>query len=121
MVVVQESKSKTTTHNISLSFTISQHIRDSVLFYSLIKYLGCGRCNSLSRKEVYFVVSKFSDIWGKIIPLFNRYSLIGTKKEDYLDFVKVAELILSKHHLTKEGLDKINIIRSNMNSKRIHP
>ena len=64
---------------------------------------------------------KFSDIFNKIIPLFNQYPLIGTKQEDYLDFFfKVAELIRSKDHLTKEGVDKIQTIKCNMNSKRIH-
>jgi hypothetical protein len=38
-----------------------------------------------------------------------------------LDYVKVAELILSKDHLTKEGVEKIKAIKWNMNNKRIHP
>jgi hypothetical protein len=118
MVVVQESKSKTT-HNISLRFTITQHTRNSVLFESFLNYLGCGRCYS-SRNEVTFIISTFSDINNKIIPLFNKYPLLGTKQEDYLDFLKVAALIGSKDHLTKEGIDNIKIIKSNMNSKRIH-
>lgn len=110
MVVVQEAKSKKR-HDVSLRFAVTQHKRDLVLFNSLIKYLGCGRCYSLSRNEVYFIVSKFSDIWGKIIPLFNQYPLIGTKQENYLDYVKAAELILSKDHLTKEGVEKIKAIK----------
>jgi len=56
----------------------------------------------------------------KIIPIFNNYPLIGTKKENYIDFVKVAELIKSKDHLTKEGIEKIEKIQNNMNNKRIH-
>ena len=119
MVVVQESKSKTTTHNISLRFTITQHVRDSVLIDSFLNYLGCGRCYS-RRNEVTFIVSTFSDINNKIIPLFKKYPLLGTKQEDYLDFLKVASLIVSKEHLSKEGVEKIKIIQSNMNSKRIH-
>jgi len=50
---------------------------------------------------------RFSDIIEKIIPIFNNYPLIGTKKEDYIDFTKVAELIKFKDHLTEEGIEKI--------------
>ena len=45
---------------------------------------------------------------------------MGVKKEDYLDFVKIAELIKSKYHLTEQGVEEIKLIKSNMNSKRIH-
>lgn len=118
MVIIQESKSKITTDNISLRFVITQHSKDSVLLENISNYLGCGKCYS-SRSEVNLTVSTFSDI-NKIISLFNKYPLLGTKKEDYLDFCKVAELIKSKDHLTKQGIENIKRIKSNMNSKRIH-
>jgi hypothetical protein len=119
MVIIQESKSKKTTDNISLRFVITQHSNDSVLFYSISNYLGCGTCY-FCRNEVNFIVSTFFDINNKIISLFNKYPLLGTKKEDYLDFCKVAELIKSKYHLTNKGIEDIKRIKSSMNSKRIH-
>lgn len=119
MVIIQESKSKKTTDNIGLRFVITQHSKDSVLFDNISNYLGCGKCY-FSRNEVNLIVSTFSDINNKIISLFNKYPLLGTKKEDYLDFCKVAELIKSKDHLTKQGIENIKRIKSNMNSKRIH-
>lgn len=119
MVIIPESKSKKTTDNISLRFVITQHSKDSVLFDNISNYLGCGKCY-FSRNEVNLIVSTFSDINNKIISLFNKYPLLGNKKEDYLDFCIVAELIKSKDHLTKQGIEKIKRIKSNMNSKRIH-
>lgn len=120
MVIIQESKDKRV-NNISLKFTITQHSRDSQLLESFVNYLRCGRSYSVpNRKEIHFIVSVFSDIYEKILPTFSEYPLIGTKKEDYLDFLKVVELIKSKDHLTREGFDKIKMIRSNMNSRRIH-
>ena len=118
MVIIQESKSKET-DNIGLRFVITQHSKDSVLLDNISNDLACGKCYS-SRNEVNLIVSTFSDINNKIISLFNKYPLLGTKKEDYLDFCKVAELIKSKDHLTKEGIENIKRIKSNMNSKRIH-
>jgi len=77
-------KAKKTTDNIGLRFVITQHSKDSVLFDNISNYLGCGKCyfNRLV-DEVYLIVSTFSDINNKIISLFNKYPLLGTKKEDY--------------------------------------
>jgi len=113
------SKDKTKEY-VTLRFTISQHSRDRILLESLVKFLDCGSIISHSnRNEVYFAVTVFSDIINKIIPLFNEYPLIGNKKLDFLDFVKIAEIVKSKDHLTKEGLEKIKVINSNMNSRRV--
>lgn len=102
-----------------LRFTITQHSRDSVLMESLVKYMGCGRYNPVhSRDEVYFTVNTFTDIYKNIIPFMVKHPLLGTKQQDYLDFVKVAELMKSKNHLTIEGLAKIEEIKSNMNTNR---
>jgi hypothetical protein len=90
------------------------------LLNNIVTYLNCGRYyKSPTRNEGQYLVTVFSDIYEKIIPLFNEYPLIGVKKEDYLDFVRVAELIKSKDHLTEEGVEKIKLIQNNMNKKRI--
>ena len=100
-VIIKNSSDKT---YVGLKFSTTQHVRDKLLIESLVDYLGCGKSYIASdRNEIYFHVMKFSDILEKIIPLFNDYPMIGVKKEDYLDFVKVAELINSKEHITKRG------------------
>ena len=58
---------------------------------------------------------KFSDLAEKIIPLFQKYQIQGTKHLDYTDFVSVIKLVKNKKHLTEEGLDKIRTIKSCMN------
>lgn len=116
-VVIQEYKDKPT--NISLKFTLTQHSRDRVLLESFINYLGCGRCyKDPKRNEVQFIISTFLDIYQNFIPLFKKYPLLGDKQQNFLDFYKVAELIKSKNHLTKDGLEKIKLIKNNMNTKR---
>lgn len=119
LVVVQEYKDKPA--SVSLRFFFTQHYRDRVLLESLVNYLGYGRFSPVTgRNEVYFFTSTFKDIFEKVIPLFYKYPLLGSKQQDFLDFVKVAELIRSKDHLTKEGLENIKLIKSNMNSRRSH-
>uniref|UniRef100_UPI0030E1934F hypothetical protein n=1 Tax=Dematophora necatrix TaxID=2751867 RepID=UPI0030E1934F len=106
--------------NISLRFSISQHIKDEVLLNNMVTYLNCGRYyKSLTRNEGQYLVTVFSDIYEKIIPLLKEYPLLGNKKQDYLDFVQIAELIKSKDHLTEQGVQKIKLIQNNMNKKRI--
>ena len=53
-----------------------------------------------------------------VIPFFQAHPLMGAKRDDYNDFVKVAKLMESKAHLNKEGLEQIRSIKSRMNSKR---
>jgi len=86
---------------------------------SLIKFLDCGSLQQpLDYNHVDFIVTKFSDLKDKVIPLFEKYSLQGVKLLDYLDFVKVIELMNNKEHLTAEGLDQIRKIKAGMNTGR---
>lgn len=69
---------------------------------SLILYLGCGRVEEESKASlVYFVVSRFENIIGKVIPFFDTYPILGVKALDYACFKQVAILMKDKTHLTK--------------------
>lgn len=102
-----------------LKFILTQHSRDENLLKNFIEIFGCGRFVAKNTKEYgEFLVEKYSDIRDKIIPLFEKYPLYGIKKENYLDFKKVSELINNKSHLTLEGLEQIKQIKSGMNKYR---
>ena len=105
--------------NVSLRFSLTQHIKDEELLKDIVTYLNYGRYyKSPTRDEGQYLVTVFSDINDKLIPFLNEYPLLGAKKDDYLDFAQIAELIKSKAHLTDEGLERIKLIKSNMNKKR---
>jgi len=105
--------------SVGLRFQLTQHSRDEALLRSFIDYLGCGVYNLVAgRTEGNFIVSSFSDISYKIIPYFDKYPLVGSKQQDYLDFVRVAKLMASKAHLTLEGIEEIKQIKSGMNRGR---
>lgn len=113
-VIIQNNR------NVSLRFSLTQHIKDEELLKDIAIYLKCGRYyKSPGRNEGQYLVTIFSDINDKLIPFLNEYPLLGIKQYDYLDFAQIAELIKSKAHLTDEGLEKIKFIQSNMNRKRI--
>lgn len=118
--IVSIHKSKTTTGNaVKLIFSISQNQRDSELLSSFVKFLNCGRTSENPKNSaVELIISKFSDIENKILPLFNKYPLLGTKRRDYEDFCQIALLMKNKVHLTNEGLEQICQIKSGMNRRR---
>lgn len=117
LVGLRKSSSYSAGYQVYLTFIITQHIRDEQLMNSLIEYLGCGNINK--KKEVFeYQVSKHSDLTEKIIPLFNKYPIIGQKYEDFKDFEKVAILMENRIHLTQTGVDEIRSIKVNMNKGR---
>ena len=117
-VNITASKTLQVGYQVQLLFRISQHIRDAQLIGSFIEYLGCGRYAPVTGyNHGVFVVSGFTNILTKIIPLLKKYPLQSSAK-DFEDFCKIAELIESKVHLTQEGLEQIRLIESRMNNAR---
>lgn len=103
-----------------LVFQITQHARDVKLMESLISYLGCGFIEKDSRGPwLYYTVTNFSDIQGKIIPFFHQYKIIGSKYGDYMDWCKIALIMQNKNHLTPEGLNEIRALKGGMNKGRL--
>lgn len=105
--------------SVKLGMQITQHSRDIPLMNSLTTLFDCGKVEKhYGAPAVNFIVLKLSDITKNIIPFFDTYPLVGSKAKDYEDFKKIAFLMTSKVHLTKEGLDEISEIKSGMNSLR---
>ena len=67
---------------------------------------------------VHFIVSKFSEIFEKILPFFKKYPILGIKSEDFMDFCEVVNMMKVKVHLTQDGLNKIQKIKVGMNKGR---
>jgi hypothetical protein len=100
-----------------LRFILTQHVRDEEFLKSFISTLNCGR---YIPKSGYgeFIVEKFTDVFDKVIPIFEKFKLHGVKSKNYEDFKKAALLIKNKQHLTREGLDQIKKIKGSMNKNR---
>lgn len=109
-------------YSVQLKFVLTQHIRDKSLINSFINYFNCGNLLVDSRNSdsaIYFRVTKFKDIYEKIIPFFVKYPMLGGKALDFANFCKVAELMKNKSHLTPEGLEEIRKIKAQMNKARL--
>ena len=118
-ILVSKSKSYKTGASVQLQFSITQHSRDIGLISFFKDFLKCGFIKIQKKQPCgVFIVTKFSDIQNIIIPLLQSNPLQGAKLQDYLDFVKVMEIMQNKAHLTPEGLEKIVKIKDGMNKKR---
>lgn len=104
---------------VRLSFKITQHNRDEQLMRNLVEFFGVGRYFAEKYEEHgNLLITDIEGITNKVIPLFDKYPILGLKSQDFQDFKKVALLIKNKDHLTKEGLEKIRGIRAGMNKSR---
>ena len=103
-------------------FKITLHLKDTALLEGLYGYLSkyfknisFNKYNSRTNKGVYFSkqtvslnISNFQDIGNIVIPFFDLYPVLGVKEMDYKDFKIIYNIILSKGHLSPEGLAKSN-------------
>ena len=116
-VSIRESKLYKAGSRVVLVFVLTQHIRDELLLKSLVDFFECGQTYSY-KNYIEFRCQSFKDIYLKILPFFHKYSILGTKAHDFKDWVRVAGMIRSKIHLTKEGFDYIRQIKVVMNKGR---
>lgn len=118
-VVVRKSSTKTG-FRVQLKFKLTQHTRDAELLKSLVGLLGCGKYYPRNGYNLGdFCVISNDDLINKIIPFFDKYPIVGAKRQDYLNFKRITELMITKAHLTNEGLDQIRQIKAGMNRGRI--
>jgi len=114
-------------------FCTCLHIRDKDLLIGMGNYFKNLNFNLLNSNEINKEISVHCnisnntsllqiknnfDIENKVIPFFNEYPILGTKRLDFEDFKKVAELVKNKEHLNAEGLNKIIKIAEGMNLDR---
>jgi len=118
-IALKKSPDSKLGETVWLRFILTQHSRDEEFLKSLISTLNCGR---YIPKSGYgeFIVEKFTDVFDKVIPIFEEFKLHGVKSNNFEDFKKAALLIKNKQHLTREGLDKIKEIKGGMNKNRVY-
>ena len=120
-VLLVKSKLSKMGFAVQLQFIISQHSRDRELMNRIKVWLNCGYIKDRVNQDcVDFVITKFSDHINILIPFLQKYTLCSAKYREFQDFKQVAEIMKNKGHLTKEGLEQISKIKSNMNKNRLY-
>jgi hypothetical protein len=99
---------------ISLCFNVSQ--RDEVILSLYKKHLGCGTMRVRQDGVWYYEVNNLEAILQNVIPFFDRFGFLSAKKKrDFQKFKQLAQILVEKRHLTREGVEEILSIRSDMN------
>ncbi|MEI6238157.1 MAG: LAGLIDADG family homing endonuclease [bacterium] len=123
-VNVWESSSYKAGYCIQMHFHIKMQEKDRPLLEKVKNTLECGAVYFQKEKRINhsqcyrYTVSSYRDILGLIIPFFKSHPLQSvTKRKSFEAFCKIAKLVKSGKHLTKTGIDKIKVLKSEMNKK----
>lgn len=113
-VGIQKSNKVRTGWEIQPEFKIELHSKDISLLEKFKEFFkGVGNISHKGDKAAYHVKS-LKDLEAIIIH-FDNYPLITNKSADYALFKSIYQLLLSKEHLTKEGLLKILSFKASLN------
>ncbi|HMO78443.1 MAG TPA: LAGLIDADG family homing endonuclease [Candidatus Paceibacterota bacterium] len=111
---------------IQMHFHLKMQERDRPLLEKIRNTLDCGAVYFQKEKrqnhaQCYrYTVSSQKDILDKIIPFFKRNTLqSATKQKSFKAFCQIAELVKRGEHLKKSGIEKIRLLKSNMNQKTV--
>ena len=99
---------------VRVKFQINLSVNDKALLEQIQKFFCLGRGIYLKRNEIVLQVDSIKG-FKAVIDHFDKYPLISQKYSDYLLFKQVVYMMLSKEHLTEEGLRKIVAIKATLN------
>jgi hypothetical protein len=98
---------------ISAAFNVSQH--DRVPLELFRETLACGSFRRAGNGGWYWEVNRLSDIRERIVPFFDRFSLVGRKVHDFECFREAVRL-LSKPVMSDPDYLRVLTLREGMNN-----
>ena len=79
-------------------------------------YFGCGSIRpDRSDKTLKWETRRLEEILGRIVPHFERYPLLSSKRYDFDRFASVCRLMADGVHLRRDGLVEIVELAHGMN------
>ena len=100
-------------------FQIYQHRDDVELLRQFKEFFDCGHITSKGPNSnvMTYAVSGRRDLVEKVIPFFEKYTLLSSKAEDFSKFRAIVLAMNRKEHLTKDGFRKIVELAFTMNKR----
>ena len=99
------------------SFSVSQNGDRAEVLELFQRVLGCGTLRpDRSDRTLKFESRSVSDLATKIIPHFERYPLLSSKKSDFEKFAAIVQLMHGGAHLRPEGFAKIVQLSAGLNT-----
>ena len=109
---------------VQLNFSIKVKEEDREMLEMVRNTLECGSVyfqheTRKNHTQCYrYTVNTHRDIFGKIIPFFQKYSLqSNSKQRAFQVFCKIAELVRIGAHHSKIGIDQIQKLKKEMNHR----
>jgi len=98
-------------------FSVSQNAGRAEVLATIREYFGCGGLRpDRSDKTLKYEVRDLASLLAKVIPHFEKYPLMSSKRRDFEKFATVCRLLERRMHLTREGLREIASVAVTMNS-----
>ena len=109
---------------VQLCFFIKIKEEDKEILEKVRNTLGCGAVyfqheTRINHTQCYrYTVNSHRDILGRIILFFQKYPLqSNSKQEAFQVFCEIAELVRKGEHHIKEGIEKIQKLKKQMNRR----
>ena len=99
---------------VSACFNVSQ--KDKVILAVFKRYLACGTLRPRHDGIWYYEVNGLAAIRSNVIPFFDRFGFLSSKKKrDFAKFKKLVGLLEDGARLRAQGVREILKIRAGMN------
>ena len=106
------------------SFSISQKNFSLWVLQQIQSYFNCWWIRKSEKDGTYkFEIRSINDIVSKVLPHFINYPLITDKRNDFINFQRICDLVHSNQHLNQHWLSSIIDLAYSMNRswKRKYP
>ena len=97
-------------------FSVSQNGDRAEVLHAIKAYFECGSIRpDRSDKTLKWETRRLEDILGRIVPHFERFPLLSSKRYDFDRFASVCQLMAEGAHLRRGGLIEIVELAQGMN------
>lgn len=109
---------------VTHEFVVTQGARSVSCLHELREFFGVGQVIENRRYDNHrehlhrYVVRRRIDLLETIIPFFQQYPMLSSKRMDFEKFARCMELIAAGSHLTVDGLIAIAYITEEMNRRK---
>src|SRR5947209_17554177 len=98
------------------SLSVSQNGDRAEVLHAIQAYFGCGSIRpDRSDKTLKWETRRLEDLLERVVPHFERYPLLSSKRYDFDRFASVCLLMAEDAHLHRDGLCEIVELASGMN------
>jgi hypothetical protein len=121
-VFIRQPKKQTWNTRVECHYYIKLREDDVGLLRKIKDTLGCGRISfqkeyrENQRDNYRYQVSNLRDLSEIIIPFFKKHQLQGKKKDDFVLFCTIVDLVRNKQHHIPRQLNRIRRLKAKMHA-----